>query len=145
MTDRELLDISRHAQKWAHGGGLLRNRKLVELIGLDPERDRIKIAEYGLCLEPRATRGRAVRTRARVEIARNLLSGGELSIRELASRLTALGLPTSRGTAANLRKVVLTSSGANGVAAGSQAPLEALKADNKPPPPYKHRSWTPSP
>jgi hypothetical protein len=104
ITDAELRGITEHALEWARSGRKITNRKLAAFAGLDPVADRERIERLGLNLST-GPKGRKERTRARSELAREIvqaaLDRGEdpPSVRKLAQKLTERGCATGRSTA----------------------------------------------
>jgi hypothetical protein len=104
ITDAELRGITEHALEWARTGRKITNRKLAVFAGLDPVADRERIERLGLNLST-GPKGRKERTRARCELAREIvqaaLDRGEdpPSVRKLAQKPTERGCATGRSTA----------------------------------------------
>jgi hypothetical protein len=104
ITDAELRGITEHALEWARSGRKITNRKLAAFAGLDPVADWERIERLGLNLST-GSKGRKERTRARRELAREIIQAaldrGEdpPSVRKLAQGLTERGCATGRSTA----------------------------------------------
>jgi hypothetical protein len=126
FTDEEVERLVAHVVEWGSSGGLISNKKLASLVGLDASVDAERIQGLGLRVS-RMREGRAERTERRRNLAWDILlacweRGDELpSSRELAAQLVGAGTPASHETARKLTKQFLEAASAADAARGSAA------------------------